>query len=153
MGICVTISIHTFLAEGDWAVIPQIKVLSNFNPHLPCGRWPPDFYAYLSIHNISIHTFLAEGDRGRNMFALHLPLFQSTPSLRKVTVFTFTILVFVHLFQSTPSLRKVTVVFWFCPLPHLYFNPHLPCGRWHRRRICNSFQHLFQSTPSLRKVT
>ena len=34
----VEISIHTFLAEGDRSVNYAAKMYSDFNPHLPCGR-------------------------------------------------------------------------------------------------------------------
>ena len=101
------ISIHTFLAEGDYALRSSPKNLLNFNPHLPCGRrlfWiiPVLFTSFISIHTflaegdirvvfqqnriiISIHTFLAEGDvTHRYPFILAIT-FQSTPSLRKAT--------------------------------------------------------------------
>ena len=80
---------------------------SNFNPHLPCGRWPTALSSRVFLLSISIHTFLAEGDIWAETnacnwcdFNPHLPcgrwhflsekgnalfLFQSTPSLRKVT--------------------------------------------------------------------
>ena|GEM_PF-7130822 len=58
----ITISIHTFLAEGDcrWA-------------GLRAGR------------QISIHTFLAEGDSLKISLCCPQQQFQSTPSSRKVT--------------------------------------------------------------------
>ena len=79
---------------------------------------------------ISIHTFLAEGDKAAFCDSVHDTLFQSTPSLRKVTV------------QPFPNRA--------CALD---FNPHLPCGRWPEEGISRCYSYLFQSTPSLRKVT
>ena len=35
------ISIHTFLAEGDKKLEPLEATWSHFNPHLPCGRRHP----------------------------------------------------------------------------------------------------------------
>ena len=101
------ISIHTFLAEGDRPHRSLPLPQSYFNPHLPCGRrrqWPPSQ-------------------------ALN-PLFQSTPSLRKATLW---------------PLR--------CRLPFFHFNPHLPCGRRHSTVRLPALHILFQSTPSLRKAT
>ena len=103
------ISIHTFLAEGDnISVLKRFRPI-DFNPHLPCGRWP--FSASPNLIKVR---------------------FQSTPSLRKVTHinrgckalldnfnphlpcgrwlqfrYIFHNLI---LFQSTPSLRKVTLI-------------------------------------------
>ena len=62
-----TISIHTFLAEGDLLPIcsPAFR-MSNFNPHLPCGRW-----------------------QKVSLIISRTTTFQSTPSLRKVTFFPY----------------------------------------------------------------
>ena len=103
--------------------------LTNFNPHLPCGRW---------------HTF--------SSFACASLKFQSTPSLRKVTCFVCFILgcffISIHTFLAEGDLH----LFHDFNIAY-HFNPHLPCGRW--RRDWEFFLHLrrFQSTPSLRKVT
>ena len=35
-----SISIHTFLAEGDSSRLQMLFAKMDFNPHLPCGRWP-----------------------------------------------------------------------------------------------------------------
>ncbi len=56
--------------------------------------------------------------------------FQSTPSMRRVTVPPRSSQLFVSVFQSTPSMRRVTRMFRNC----------LSSGR-------------FQSTPSMRRVT
>ena len=80
------ISIHTFLAEGDVGE----------------GVSSP-------IINISIHTFLAEGDDQTLYYTDTQYLFQSTPSLRKVTTQAIATLTDKQKFQSTPSLRKVTL--------------------------------------------
>ena len=82
------ISIHTFPAKGD-------KRLSLITIYLI----------------ISIHTFLAEGDKMLLLDA-GIPI----------------------IFQSTPSLRKVTRIQDLYDSPLKYFNPHLPCGRWRATR-------------------
>ena len=80
-----------------------------FNPHLPCGRWQLITEIIFHSLKISIHTFLAEGDRQEDIIgAYHVP-FQSTPSLRKVTVRKLYKRSTPALFKSTPSLRKVTL--------------------------------------------
>ena len=84
----------------------------NFNPHLPCGRWLFLVTLVNFTFAISIHTFLAEGDELELVEKKLGDIFQSTPSLRKVTVK-----------QPHPQRAK------------LYFNPHLPCGRWRPKLI------------------
>ena len=124
------ISIHIFLAEGDEKADGAIyRVAKNFNPHFPCGRW--QMRAAKEEQPI---------------------VFQSTPSLRKVTcicnAWKHVRIISIHTFltegderdialserkirfQSTPSLRKVTSFSFVV-----------------------TFFPLFQSTPSLRKVT
>ena len=59
------ISIHTFLAEGDYRIHIVFHSTQNFNPHLPCGRRP-----------------------GIPLGSLTIRIFQSTPSLRKATRFS-----------------------------------------------------------------
>ena len=78
------ISIHTFLAEGDYSVSFSQSRFRYFNPHLPCGRRPAS-------------------QAGRPI----VPIFQSTPSLRKATPSSIS-LSNLSVFQSTPSLRKAT---------------------------------------------
>ena len=56
------ISIHTFLTEGDFSTAIFTQQPRDFNPHLPYGRWLSHF-----LHSQTDHVF------------------QSTPSLRKVT--------------------------------------------------------------------
>ena len=80
------ISIHTFLAEGDSPPCTSDISVSNFNPHLPCGRWPGLFAGDIIAQK-----------------------FQSTPSLRKVTQNSNARAILDALFQSTPSLQKVTL--------------------------------------------
>ena len=126
----IKISIHTFLAEGDGPASTPCQWQKNFNPHLPCGRWR--------------HSWPRSSPHRQ---------FQSTPSLRKVTRAHNMDLGMWGKFQSTPSLRKVTIkissTIWeygisihtflaegdnfnvFSSSNDSYFNPHLPCGRWH----------------------
>ena len=132
--IYLIISIHTFLAEGDFHMLSSLRQRSDFNPHLPCGRWRESSQRGSVLGIISIHTFLAEGDIYTSKAGLwyvhfnpHLPCgrwhifyiikvgkvwFQSTPSLRKVTVLAQAHTSPLTGFQSTPSLRKVTCCEW-----------------------------------------
>ena len=169
--------IHTFLTEGDGYIQGKMfKNTNHFNPHLPRGRWPSENSFFVWILDISIHTFLTEGDIKSGSRHFDYFLFQSTPSLRKVT-FCF--------------LKNTTFITYFNPhLPHgrwrlpvcrlstclqisihtflaegdyasyaalffsYYFNPHLPHGRWHGQILRTiNILHVFQSTPSSRKVT
>ena len=109
----------------------SFTLLSNFNPHLPCGRWRGYIWCELQHGDISIHTFLAEGDwigflwcRGASDFNPHLPCGRWRKDfcrLRGSDVIS------IHTFLAegdTRSLKKNP--------PYLDFNPHLPCGRWLR---------------------
>ena len=146
----------------------------NFNPHLPCGRWHFVQIFTANVSSISIHTFLAEGDGEYRLchyiqgdFNPHLPCgrwqhlpiprllqigFQSTPSLRKVTIYFFN-----HFWNGVyfnphlPCGRWRLLPIW--PPDISNFNPHLPCGRWRLHRFVMCVCSIFQSTPSLRKVT
>ena len=104
---CSPISIHIFLAEGD---------VSNNS-----------IYVVLSI---SIHTFLAEGDNKLAVARYTLAVFQSTPSLQKVTwiedSYTVSVTISIHTFLAEGDGSRMSV--WRA-IPN--FNPHLPCGRWH----------------------
>ena len=84
-GIVVTpISIHTFLAEGDITDIKQsISNIISIHTFLAEGDFV-DFLVAIKL-SISIHTFLAEGDGSFVCHRLSCFVFQSTPSLRKVT--------------------------------------------------------------------
>ena len=123
------------LPYGRWRILCHTRhPLSDFNPHLPYGRWQWQPMSYADNMRISIHTFLTEGDKLRgNLFSVPF-LFQSTPSLRKVTIH-FGICDHSKKFQSTPSLRKVTPPLWLLPLASRHFNPHLPYGRWPQKYL------------------
>ena len=105
------ISIHTFLAEGDGAVCAGKWTQTDFNPHLPRGRWPWYYQPQT--------TFL---------------IFQSTPSSRKVTgkrQGNWSInLISIHTFlaEGDSKCKKIAQKF-------KHFNPHLPRGRWHEYRM------------------
>ena len=100
------ISIHTFLTEGD-AILPSWPDKHiHFNPHLPCRRWQQQQLTMCMIF-----------------------LFQSTPSLQKVTeagcrcgeLYRISI----HTFLAEGDLSSIS-----CFRIPSYFNPHLPRGRW-----------------------
>ena len=78
-------------------------------------------------------------------------VFQSTPSLRKVTLSRLR-LTRIYLFQSTPSLRKVTITKLFCQqLDKFQSTPSLRKVTMEQGVEVEEVE--FQSTPSLRKVT
>ena len=127
-------------------------MIHYFNPHLPCGRWQ-------AISGVNYN----------------MAIFQSTPSLRKVTRWA----------SSRGNFRGISIHTFLaeCDNQHPdrsgrieYFNPHLPCGRWpstpnttprtgiisihtflaegdHATGELSAINNQFQSTPSLRKVT
>ena len=126
-----TISIHTFLAEGDFH--PEKAELGDYEfQSTPSSRkvtWEVTQLEYnpiISIHTflaegdlpfvshvtvisvISIHTFLAEGDHLLRRCNTYVSIFQSTPSSRKVTASFLDLAFKPAKFQSTPSSRKVT---------------------------------------------
>ena len=125
------ISIHTFLAEGDYQlVIIYVVFICYFNPHLPRGRWQ-------CIINLSW---------------CHIR-FQSTPSSRKVTndcVRDILLSVIsIHTFLAEGDYRQAERSDNFSN-----FNPHLPRGRWRTKpKKWALIYQKFQSTPSSRKVT
>ena len=167
------ISIHTFLAEGDYIRGSRVLQMQDFNPHLPCGRRRPHIYGFGSssrfqstpslrkatcLHvryktrfHISIHTFLAEGDHvitahGR-LADISIHTFLAEGDFRPC----FQSGPLQHFNPHLPCGRRLTcsnVAF-----AGTYFNPHLPCGR---RQLVDEYFLLreeFQSTPSLRKAT
>ena len=101
-----TISIHTFLTEGDPVVGVDCPASANFNPHLPYGRWPKSIYSI----------------RPYSHFNPHLPYGR---------------------WRADVS----------CSATENDFNPHLPYGRWLTIASGGQTYARFQSTPSLRKVT
>ena len=106
IGFTTRISIHTFLAEGDDCTWYSTYDICNFNPHLPCGRW-----------------------LSRQFPCCKALLFQSTPSLRKVTAYVVdkvrNFYISIHTFLAEGD--RFHPLLW-CNFWH--FNPHLPCGRW-----------------------
>ena len=121
------ISIHTFLTEGDVVSVRCAGAMV-----------------------ISIHTFLAEGDNKLAVARYTLAVFQSTPSLQKVTeagcrcgelyrisIHTFLAegdhgvyeygyryIISIHTFLAEGDGPASTPCQW-----QKNFNPHLPCGR------------------------
>ena len=77
---------------------------------------------------ISIHTFLAEGDNKLAVARYTLAVFQSTPSLQKVTwiedSYTVSVTISIHTFLAEGDWK-------LCEISNneSYFNPHLPRGR------------------------
>ena len=81
------ISIHTFLAEGDFTTVAKVKAY-NISIHTFLAEGDPFVSHVTVISVISIHTFLAEGDKPLQSITIFPKQFQSTPSSRKVTIFT-----------------------------------------------------------------
>ena len=104
--IGIRISIHTFLTEGDGISVPTISWKVYFNPHLPYGRWLDGAEIAAEVMHFNPHL-----PYGRWRIA-------GVPQKYAI------------LFQSTPSLRKVTHGRWKTFLYAINFNPHLPYGRW-----------------------
>ena len=128
------ISIHTFLTEGDLVRIQSSKISFDFNPHLPCGRWRCHSFLFHALRNFNPHLPCGRWPRSlahhipSQHFNPHLPcrrwrclvavdmivkVFQSTPSLQKVTQGKRNKTAIAK-FQSTPSLQKVTATYFAC---------------------------------------
>ena len=80
----------------------------NFNPHPLWRGWLKDSISYCVNHFISIHTLCEEGDDEFVHYCWVDSLFQSTPSVKRVTVCHF--------------------AWWF---QQTYFNPHPLWRGWH----------------------
>ena len=147
------ISIHTFLTEGDLKTTFHWCTWSYFNPHLPYGRWHKRRYFRYSYRRISIHTFLTEGDCSRAVSILKQRIISIHTFLTEGDGIGKSHLICDIWFQSTPSLRKVTMQNTFkMGLDRISIHTFLTegdyCTVWIHSRRCK-----FQSTPSLRKVT
>ena len=101
------ISIHTFLTEDDMWLPCMMSMAAYFNPHLPCGRWRAadgsDVGAKTHFNpHLPCGRWPAWTDFVNVLFYFnpHLPCgrwpFLPCPAITSI------------LFQSTPSLRKVT---------------------------------------------
>ena len=124
-----TISIHTFLAEGDdYSWLSSLEV-DGFQS-TPSLRKATQRALERKIRKaISIHTFLAEGDID-------------------CAFISETVVISIHTFLAEGD--RLPLLHCGCPQN---FNPHLPCGR--RQFIKTGIDTIdkFQSTPSLRKAT
>ena len=100
-----SISIHTFLAEGDTARWRNIRKNTEFQ----------------STPSLRKAT-------NKNIRVSRVETFQSTPSLRKATIpnpiNSVQTDISIHTFLAEGDISLLTP-----PLKVLYFNPHLPCGR------------------------
>ena len=127
------------------------------NTHLPCQSTP-------SLRKVTCPITLYTLFR----------LFQSTPSLWKVTagekMVTAKFQISIHTFPAKGDKRLSLITIYLIISIHtflaegdqvdlsynphaIYFNPHLPCGRWHHEAAILWCGIWFQSTPSLRKMT
>ena len=125
------ISIHTFLAEGDWKVEVTTSSRLLFQSTPSSRKVTSVLSTFVSSGaKISIHTFLTEGDYYGVIFRLcvkhfnpHLPhgRWQTRINYRiveiKISIHTF-------LTEGDPQPIKAN------SSASLYFNPHLPHGRW-----------------------
>ena len=106
------------------------RLLSNFNPHSPCGERRRVDGGVDVLPVISIHTPLAGSDDSVSGSLLSSIAFQSTLPLRGATT-------------SSTNTRAMTD----------YFNPHSPCGERHSIRANAPCSRIFQSTLPLRGAT
>ena len=159
---------------GRWQKTLSDNDLSDyFNPHLPCGRWRCHSFLFHALRNFNPHLPCGRWLRLSYLLRLII-LFQSTPSLRKVTKEFFHVsldeIISIHTFLAEGDLRLVCSSNKFSisihtfltegdailpswPDKHIHFNPHLPCRRWQQQQLTMCMIFLFQSTPSLQKVT
>ena len=173
-----SISIHTLRVEGDnfqwcwckstvlfqstpsvWRVTHCIissysALIKDFNPHPPCGGWHHTPNNPQSFERISIHTLRVEGDRAVLLSKLSGLLFQSTPSVWRVTRTFRKWKLCQRDFNPHPPCGGWQSIYSFKRL-FINFNPHPPCGGW---RFSNLFSGAvngikFQSTPSVWRVT
>ena len=118
------ISIHTLCEEGDNFRDVQSVGKLYFNPHPLWRGWPRHTDSVRRQGSISIHTLCEEGDLSAIDFWL-LSAFISIHTLCEEGDFVLMTVSWVWgLFQSTPSVKRVTMCFWFFFWQWLYFNPH-----------------------------
>ena len=135
------------LPYGRWRLwLLHTPLFLYFNPHLPYGRWRFAQTWSLRAGVISIHTFLTEGD-GEVSSAKQLGFISIHTFLTEGDFNDLGNFLRDTLFQSTPSLRKVTKSAVEGDLGGLHFNPHLPYGRW--RILCHTRHPLSDFNPHL----
>ena len=103
--------------------------------------------------SISTHTLRKEGDELFSRIAIHLLIFQPTPSARRVTICNISIPPRRQQFQPTPSARRVTN-----STSHGSSMPKFQPTPSARRvttaaRADSAARQTFQPTPSARRVT
>ena len=148
---------------------------ANFNPH-PLWRGWLCLLSRLSQVSISIHTLCEEGDLFLTTLLLVHFLFQSTPSVKRVTDIitskTENKSISIHTLceegDVTSSSSGYLLEVHFNPHPLwrgwrasniivnitvLNFNPHPLWRGWHSCLVSIVMMILFQSTPSVKRVT
>ena len=146
------ISIHALLAESDFAVAVNIKVMGNFYPRSPCGERRYSGKRFMLEVDISIHALLAESDGAVVDVIAEVGI--SIHALLAESDVTGTAKCFaLNAFLSTLSLRRATWRAAFQRLRDSYFYPRSPCGE--RPSLLNTQQRhfAFLSTLSLRRAT
>ena len=146
------ISIHALLAESDFAVAVNIKVMGNFYPRSPCGERPLCCRSQARPFSISIHALLAESDLRAEGPKKARYKFLSTLSLRRATILchhaSALYPISIHALLAESDTQGVFNLF---ANPDFY--PRSPCGeRQPGERHANSQQE-FLSTLSLRRAT
>ena len=79
------ISIHTLRVEGDSAFSIFNIFITDFNPHPPCGGWLQDLWLTTTADYFNPHPPCG-GWQLQNNNLFQYPLFQSTPSVWRVTL-------------------------------------------------------------------
>ena len=77
-------STHSLRSATDNKTLKERKTLC-FNPRTPCGVRLRTGKVETVMETVSIHALLAECDRKRRLPGGHVPVFQSTHSLRSAT--------------------------------------------------------------------
>ena len=145
------ISIHSLRMEGDefrLLLFPDrfISIHSLRMEGDPAGAVLPE-----NLH-ISIHSLRMEGDLFGSLRSTAAPVFQSTPSAWRETVYN-TQASLEDAFQSTPSAWRETRGSPGIPVPHWNFNPLPPHGGRLNSIRGQLISTIFQSTPSAWRET
>ena len=147
------ISIHTLCEEGDYNKEDVELDIPIISIHTLCEEGDVTKIIRLCFRFISIHTLCEEGDKQLCFDLSEGGSFQSTPSVKRVTIFIKCFTILILRFQSTPSVKRVppqliTVgKYWKISIHTLYEEGDV-----------NNFDNWqnyiwFQSTPSVKRVT
>ena len=147
------ISIHNLHPEVDGVYEKTDWTAENFNPQPPSGGWPFSSSGSISLILISIHNLHPEVDFPVKSFTITVTVFQSTTSIRRLTILILNTLGLARNFNPQPpsgGWRSHAHCLWGLPG---YFNPQPPSGGWPAFFCGRRVQVVFQSTTSIRRLT